>query len=94
MAERREVIRALVKRVEIDESEVRVVYKVRPCPFAEGPDGAFFKIACDAPLPDPGDGRGELSAEGRQATSAFPAGEPATPEELTPQSIDSKPRGE
>jgi site-specific DNA recombinase len=34
---RREVIRALVKRVEIDESEVRVVYRVNPCPFVEGP---------------------------------------------------------
>jgi site-specific DNA recombinase len=33
---RREVIRALVKRVEIDESEVRVVYRVNPCPFVEG----------------------------------------------------------
>jgi site-specific DNA recombinase len=32
---RREVIRALVKRVEIDEAEVRAVYKVRPRPFAE-----------------------------------------------------------
>jgi site-specific DNA recombinase len=32
----REVIRALVKRVEIDESEVRVVYRVSPCPFTEG----------------------------------------------------------
>ena len=40
---RREVIRALVKRVEIDESEVRVVYKVRPCPFAEGPDRGLFQ---------------------------------------------------
>src|SRR5512135_1347681 len=40
---RREVIRALVKRVEIDESEVRVVYKVRPCPFAEGPGRGLFQ---------------------------------------------------
>jgi site-specific DNA recombinase len=40
---RREVIRALVKRVEIDESEVRVVYKVRPCPFAEGPERGRFQ---------------------------------------------------
>jgi site-specific DNA recombinase len=38
----REVIQALVKRVEIDESEVRVVYKVRPCPFAEGPERGLF----------------------------------------------------
>jgi site-specific DNA recombinase len=40
---RREVIRALVKRVEIDETEVRVVYKVRPCPFAEGPERGLFQ---------------------------------------------------
>src|SRR4051812_17691494 len=40
---RREVIRALVKRVEIDESEGRMVYKVRPCPFAEGPERGPFQ---------------------------------------------------
>ena len=39
----REVIRALVKRVEIDESEVRVVYKVKPCPFADGPERGHFQ---------------------------------------------------
>ena len=55
---RREVIRALVKRVEIDESEVRVVYKVRPCPFAEGPGRGLFKIACDASVPHRRDERG------------------------------------
>jgi site-specific DNA recombinase len=41
--ERRDVIRALVKRVEIDETEVRVVYKVSPCPFVEGPDRGLFQ---------------------------------------------------
>ncbi len=35
---RREIIRALVKRVEVDEEEVRVVYKVNPLPFLEGPE--------------------------------------------------------
>jgi site-specific DNA recombinase len=40
---RREVIRALVKRVEIDEAEVRVVYKVRPYPFVEGPERGRFQ---------------------------------------------------
>src|SRR3954465_476053 len=34
---RREVIRALVKRVEIDEQEVRIVYRVSPSPFEGGP---------------------------------------------------------
>ena len=40
---RREVIRALVKRVEIDETEMRVVYKVRPCPFVDGPERGLFQ---------------------------------------------------
>jgi site-specific DNA recombinase len=34
---RREVVRALVKRVEIDEQEVRIVYRVSPSPFERGP---------------------------------------------------------
>ena len=33
----REVIRALVKQVEIDEGEVRIVYRVSPSPFERGP---------------------------------------------------------
>jgi site-specific DNA recombinase len=37
-ATRREIIRALVKRVEIDAEEVRVVYKVPPHPFVDGPE--------------------------------------------------------
>jgi site-specific DNA recombinase len=40
---RREVIRTLVKRVEVNESEVRVVYKVHPCPFVEGPERGLFQ---------------------------------------------------
>src|SRR5262249_12186601 len=35
---RREVIRALVKLVEVDTEEVRVVYKVPPHPFVEAPE--------------------------------------------------------
>ena len=34
---RREVIRLLVKQVEIDRNEVRVIYKVSPPPFVSGP---------------------------------------------------------
>jgi site-specific DNA recombinase len=34
---RREVVRALVKQVEIDEREVRIVYRVSPSPFERGP---------------------------------------------------------
>lgn len=36
-ATRREIIRTLVKRVEIDKENVRIVYKVSPTPFADGP---------------------------------------------------------
>jgi site-specific DNA recombinase len=36
---RREIIRMLVKRVEINKEEVRVVYRVSPSPFANGPQG-------------------------------------------------------
>jgi site-specific DNA recombinase len=38
-ATRREILRALIKRVEVDAEEVRVVYKVDPRPFVEGPAG-------------------------------------------------------
>jgi len=34
---RREVVRALVKRVEIDEQEVRIVYRITPAPFDGSP---------------------------------------------------------
>ena len=35
---RREIIRALVKKVEVDEKQVNVVYRVSPCPFEQGPE--------------------------------------------------------
>ena len=35
---RREIIRALVKRVEVDREQVRVIYKVNPPPFVAGPN--------------------------------------------------------
>ena len=34
---RREIVRALVKKVEMDEQEVRIVYRVSPSPFERGP---------------------------------------------------------
>jgi len=34
---RREIVRALVKKVEVDEEEVRIVYRVSPSPFDGGP---------------------------------------------------------
>ena len=38
---RREVVRALVKQVEIDEQEIRIVYRVSPSPFERGPQQGF-----------------------------------------------------
>ncbi len=41
---RREIIRALVKRIEIGTENVRVIYKVAPAPFVESPaSGAFLQ---------------------------------------------------
>ena len=34
---RREILRSIVKRVEVEEDKVRVVYRVDPRPFVEGP---------------------------------------------------------
>src|SRR5262249_20542651 len=48
---RREISRALVKRVEVEEKEVRVVYRVSPSPFVESPNGGS--------LPDCGRGNDE-----------------------------------
>ena len=36
---RRSIVRALVKRIEIGETEVRVVYKISPSPFERAPQG-------------------------------------------------------
>ena len=41
---RREIIRALVKRVEIDEQEVRIVYRVSPSPFEGRPQQGLCNI--------------------------------------------------
>jgi site-specific DNA recombinase len=38
-ATRRAIVRALVSRVEVDGDAIRIVYRVGPCPFAEGPEG-------------------------------------------------------
>jgi site-specific DNA recombinase len=37
--QRREILRALVKRVEVDKETVHIVYKVPARPFANGPKG-------------------------------------------------------
>jgi site-specific DNA recombinase len=40
---RRDIIRAVVKRIEVDAEEVRVVYRVSPSPFVEGPDRGLLQ---------------------------------------------------
>lgn len=41
---KREIVRALIKRIEIDEHNVRIVYRVSPHPFVQGPaDGAILQ---------------------------------------------------
>ena len=40
---RREIVRALVKRIEVDKEEVRIVYRVTPLPFAESPEGGSLQ---------------------------------------------------
>jgi site-specific DNA recombinase len=42
-ATRRSIIRAIVKRVEIDEHEVRVIYKITPDPLNQGEQGASLQ---------------------------------------------------
>jgi site-specific DNA recombinase len=39
---RREIIRALVKRIEVEDEQVRVVYRVSPPPFVERPRGGVL----------------------------------------------------
>jgi len=40
---RREIIRALVKRIEVGKKEVRIVYRVSPPPFVQSPSGGTFE---------------------------------------------------
>jgi site-specific DNA recombinase len=51
---RREVVRALVKKVEVDEQEVRIVYRVSPSPFEGGPQQARSQLCWGRGQPDPG----------------------------------------
>jgi site-specific DNA recombinase len=37
--QRREILRALIKRVEVGHADIRIVYKVPPRPFVNGPHG-------------------------------------------------------
>src|SRR3954470_8474024 len=50
---RREIVRALVKKVEIDEQEVRIVYRVGPSPFEGRPQQGGLQRCWGRNQPDP-----------------------------------------
>ena len=62
---RRDIIRALVKRIEVDKEAVRVVYRISPLPFAEAPNrGPSASLQhC---------WRGDFAAVGEHLLSALP----------------------
>src|SRR4051812_5345716 len=51
---RREIVRALVKRVEVDEQEVRIVYRVSPSPFEGSPQQGRSQHCWGRDLTPPG----------------------------------------
>jgi hypothetical protein len=61
---RREIIRALVKQVEVSEEEIRIVYRVNTVPFARAPQGAFAQDCPRRPDTFPLDSRLEPAAVG------------------------------
>ena len=83
---RREILRALVKRVEIDQEEVRVVYRVSPPPFVESPDGGILQDCGRGGFPRTGEsspGRTGAAAGGSLRRNAAAAGtEPSPPGSL------------
>ena len=50
-ATRKSIVQALVKRIEIGETDVRVVYKVSPAPFERAPQGGGVLQNCDRRQP-------------------------------------------
>jgi site-specific DNA recombinase len=52
-ATRREIIRTLVKRVEVDQMDVRVVYRIGSHPFDHGPERGRFQYRLRGLKPDP-----------------------------------------
>src|SRR5262249_16807166 len=70
-ATRREVVRALIKRVEVDDEEVRIVYRVPPPPFADGPHWGRLQ---DRGRRD--DGPTGCTTEPRSGGAPCPAGHP------------------
>jgi site-specific DNA recombinase len=43
-ATQREVIRALVKQIDIGDEDIRIVYRVPPIPFVERPEDATMNV--------------------------------------------------
>jgi len=74
---RREILRTLVKRVEIDEAEVRVIYRVSIPPFVEGPEGGR--------LPDCGRGDHPALRRPRFGVTQYPAFQDARMQPLADQ---------
>jgi site-specific DNA recombinase len=58
---RREIIRALVKRIEVGQDDIRIVYRVSPPPFADSPERGIWKHCgglLDPSLPQGGSANG------------------------------------
>jgi site-specific DNA recombinase len=75
---RREILRALVKRVEINDEAVRIVYKVDPRPFVEGPHGGRLQDRLGRDFSRPGEscsGWTTTAADGTLRRDAEPAQE-------------------
>ena len=60
---KRNLLKLLIKRIEIDKSEVRIVYKVQPRPFAKSPAsrGSFLQHRLESPMSARGGAKGERS---------------------------------
>jgi site-specific DNA recombinase len=61
-ATRREVIRALVKQVDIGDEDIRIVYRVPPVPFVERPEGGVLQDCAGRRVPFSGWGNGPFDS--------------------------------
>ena len=82
---RREIIRALVKRVEVDTEAVRVVYRVSPSPFVDGPAGGILQDCGRSVFPRVGEsgfgwsGTAAARPLRRSPQSTYPEQDPSGP---------------
>ena len=72
---RREIIRTLVKRVEIGDDDVRVIYRVDVSPFVEGPEGGRLPYCWRSPGPQ----LGEPLSQAPRLASPSPVPRPQPP---------------